>query len=81
MSWLFGIKPTSPSSPSPPSPSSAGGAPEGPGGSEEAKAAQKQLAAVMGNTESQYRFDSAALERAAKAAKELEKSVHARDLL
>ncbi|KAL7667889.1 hypothetical protein ACOME3_008616 [Neoechinorhynchus agilis] len=33
------------------------------------------------STETRYRFDSAALERAAKAAKDLESSVHARDAL
>jgi len=42
---------------------------------------QNQTSQAARNTESQYRFDSAALERAAKAAKDLEKSPHARDLL
>ncbi|CAF0919107.1 unnamed protein product [Brachionus calyciflorus] len=69
MSWLFGIK--TPQVPPPvdipPPPSS---------NDDKNKPSQPAF-----NTESQYRFDSAALERAAKAAKELEKSAHAKDLL
>lgn len=41
----------------------------------------QQKSAQQLATESMYRFDSAPLERAAKAAKELEKSPHARELL
>lgn len=83
MSWLFGLK--TPQT-APPPPSDVGGGSLGGGGSggddknsnnnnNQQKSAQ-QLA-----TESMYRFDSAPLERAAKAAKELEKSPHARELL
>ena len=76
MSWLFGIK--NPQMPPPPptgSSSGAPGAPSGGGGGDSNRNEPPR------NTESQYRFDSAALERAAKAAKDLEKSPHARDLL
>lgn len=68
MSWLFGVKTPQvpPAEPPPPPPDSS-------------DKNQSQKAAY--STESQYRFDSAALERAARAAKDLEKSPHAKDLL
>lgn len=68
MSWLFGIKTQPPQGdghfPPPPAPATSGG--------QNAEGAQSQ-----GGKNSQmeaYRFDSSALERAAQAAKELEKS-------
>jgi ATPase family AAA domain-containing protein 3A/B len=72
MSWLFGVK----NPQVPPANSSANNGDEG--GSD---GNIKKTSNIMQNTESQYRFDSAALERAAKAAKDLEKSVHAKELL
>ena len=73
MSWLFGIKSTTP----PPLP------PPVDNGDDSNNKNNNNINQqnVNRNTESQYRFDSAALERAAKAAKDLEKSVHAKDLL
>lgn len=71
MSWLFGIK-TPPMEPPPPPP---------PSDSDNKNQPKQQQQQAAYSTESQYRFDSAALERAAKAAKELEKSAHAKDLL
>ncbi|RNA05718.1 ATPase family AAA domain-containing 3A [Brachionus plicatilis] len=68
MSWLFGVKTPQVGPPEPPPP-----APDSSDKNQAPKAPQ--------NTESQYRFDSAALERAARAAKDLEKSAHAKDLL
>ncbi|KAI0989418.1 hypothetical protein GJ496_010712 [Pomphorhynchus laevis] len=73
MSWLFGInRPT-------PSPSSGGSDNTlnsgGVGGS--GRDPEKSDADKTGRSESTYRFDSAALERAAKAAKELESSRYA----
>jgi ATPase family AAA domain-containing protein 3A/B len=73
MSWLFGVK--SPQVPPPPPPSGSGG------DDKNNKNTNDQQQQQPRNTESQYRFDSAALERAAKAAKDLEKSTHAKDLL
>ena len=80
MSWLFGLK-SSPQVPPPPSSSSGGSGDDGGGDSKKNDTNQQQQQQQRMNTESQYRFDSAALERAAKAAKDLEKSPHARDLL
>lgn len=65
MSWFFGVK--TPQVPPPPEP---------PAGSTSDSSDKNTY-----STESQYRFDSAALERAARAAKDLEKSAHAKDLL
>lgn len=75
MSWLFGMKPSTP--PAPPSddrdiPSMAsggGGGGDGKGGSPPNKPPTKEDSTRMA-----YAFDSAALERAARAAKDLEKS-------
>ena len=77
MSWLFGIKSTPPSLPPP---SDNGGDSNNNNNNNNNNNSNNQQN-VNRNTESQYRFDSAALERAAKAAKDLEKSVHAKDLL
>ncbi len=73
MSWLFGIKSNPPQSPDfsdliPPQ--GGGGTGGGGGGKEPPKDGRV-------GKESTYRFDSAALERAAEAAKNLEKSPHA----
>ncbi|CAL8110523.1 unnamed protein product [Orchesella dallaii] len=77
MSWLFGIK----SNPPAPdlsfgdlSPPPQGGAAGGGGGKEPPKDGKV-------GKESTYRFDSAALERAAEAAKNLERSPHAKEAL
>ncbi|CAH8450469.1 unnamed protein product [Dicrocoelium dendriticum] len=68
MSWLFGYgKPLSTDGPS----VALGGAPELP--------VPKKESAPNEDTVSSYRFDSAALERAAKAARELESSKHAKE--
>jgi ATPase family AAA domain-containing protein 3A/B len=76
MSWLFGIKNAQvappPSSSPPPSGAGAGGS---------SKDGDDKIKQEMMNTESKYRFDSAALERAAKAAKDLERSPNAREIL
>ena len=69
MSWLFGIKgnqpvPEAPQFGLPPPPS--GGDDGNKGNSDDAQGQKSKMEA--------YRFDSAALERAAKAAKDLEKS-------
>lgn len=78
MSWLFGLK--SPQAvPPPPSGGDLGGG-SGGGDSGDNKNNKNNNNNNV-NSESQYRFDSAALERAAKAAKDLEKSVHAKELL
>jgi ATPase family AAA domain-containing protein 3A/B len=74
MSWLFGVKNPQVPSANPPSTGDLGDG----GGSDGNK---KNPSNIMQSTESQYRFDSAALERAARAAKDLEKSVHAKELL
>ena len=81
MSWLFGIK--TPQAPPPPSLDlgSGGEPPNNNNNNNNNNQNQNQTSQAARNTESQYRFDSAALERAAKAAKDLEKSPHARDLL
>lgn len=81
MSWLFGIK-------SPPPTASdilgvdinqpVGAAGGGDGGGKEPPKDSKK--AGSGGIESSYRFDSSALERAAQAAKDLEKSSHAKDV-
>lgn len=76
MSWLFGIK--SPQAP-PPMPPPDSGDNNNNNNNNNNNTNQNQNQKF--NTETQYRFDSAALERAAKAAKDLEKSPHARDLL
>ncbi|KHJ47663.1 ATPase, AAA family [Trichuris suis] len=67
MSWLFGIK--SPSTPISGMPPPAG---DGAGGGDKAPPDSSRM---------QYAFDSAALERAATAARELEKSSHAKEAL
>ncbi len=77
MSWLFGIK----SNP-PPDDVFAGlippaGAEGGGGGSEPPK---KDSGKKSESRDSRYSFDSSALERAAQAAKELEKSKHATEV-
>jgi ATPase family AAA domain-containing protein 3A/B len=77
MSWLFGIK-TPPLAPPPP-PSSGGG--DDPNNNNNNNNKDQQSQEQPRITESQYRFDSAALERAAKAAKDLEKSKNAKELL
>jgi ATPase family AAA domain-containing protein 3A/B len=77
MSWLFGIKSTPP--PLPPPSDNGGDSNNNNNNNNNSNNVNQQN--MNRNTESQYRFDSAALERAAKAAKDLEKSVHAKDLL
>lgn len=68
MSWLFGIKTKPPQGdlnfPPPPPPGTSGGQNADGGQNQSAKSSQMEA----------YRFDSSALERAAQAAKELEKS-------
>lgn len=76
MSWLFGIKSPQAPPPSIPPPDSGDN-----NNNNNNNQNQNQNQNQNFRTESQYRFDSAALERAAKAAKDLEKSPHARDLL
>ncbi|KAJ8871211.1 hypothetical protein PR048_027517 [Dryococelus australis] len=66
MSWLFGYKSSQPPSGIPQFP-----LPPGDGGDDKDKKSKSDMEA--------YRFDSSALERAAKAAKELEQSKHAKD--
>jgi ATPase family AAA domain-containing protein 3A/B len=74
MSWLFGVKPKIPvSPPAPPTP------PSNPDGSSSGTTTTTTANAT--NSESQYRFDSAALERAANAAKDLERSQNAKEIL
>lgn len=83
MSWLFGIK----SNPPPPedftfdlgqgAQGGAGGAGAAGGGGGGGKEPPKDPQ----GTESRYRFDSAALERAAEAARNLEKSRHAKEVM
>ena len=80
MSWLFGVKPKIPldsSPPSPPSTNNAGGA----GGDNNNNNNNKNTNTTAAGSESQYRFDSAALERAANAARDLEKSNNAKEIL
>ena len=78
MSWLFGIKtPQIPTQGSPSPPSDDSSRPPSGGDSQ----SDKKNNTPAHNSETQYRFDSAALERAAKAAKELEKSGNAKELL
>ncbi|KAG8234582.1 hypothetical protein J437_LFUL013844 [Ladona fulva] len=71
MSWLFGIRKDqgNPNFPQFPQPPPAGGG----SGDDDDKSGKSKMEA--------YRFDSTALERAAKAAKELEKSAHAKEAL
>ena len=68
MSWLFGIKQKPPPGdgnfPPPPTPPSSGGQNQDGGQNQGIRNSQMEA----------YRFDSSALERAAQAAKELEKS-------
>uniref|UniRef100_A0A0N4Z6M7 AAA domain-containing protein n=1 Tax=Parastrongyloides trichosuri TaxID=131310 RepID=A0A0N4Z6M7_PARTI len=73
MSWLFGVKPQGVPNVPPPdfNPENGQGAPN-------SSNTQQQPA---GSSISQYSFDSSALERAARAAKELEKSGNAREAL
>lgn len=80
MSWLFGLK-TPQTAPPPPSDVGGGSIPSGGGDDKNNNNNNQQKTAQQQATESMYRFDSAPLERAAKAAKELEKSPHARELL
>ena len=75
MSWFFGAKPVQ-QTPQIPQLGAAGA-----GGSDADTGTKANVDAAPRNTETQYRFDSAALERAAKAAKDLEKSGHAKELL
>nr|XP_018915660.1 PREDICTED: ATPase family AAA domain-containing protein 3-A [Bemisia tabaci] len=77
MSWLFGIRSDPPSAPAdfsqfaqPPA-GADGGSSGGGGGSKDDEKRRMEA----------YRFDSAALERAAQAARELEKSKHAKEAL
>lgn len=70
MSWLFGVKPTAPV---PPPDGGQGAPPPGQG--------PPQGAARGDGSQFNYSFDSTALERAAKAAKELEKSGNAKQAL
>ncbi|CAG0902869.1 unnamed protein product [Darwinula stevensoni] len=76
MSWLFGLRNSTPQQP----PEAGGGVPVGnappPGGGNTGQGDTKVSKAMEA-----YRFDSAALERAAQAAKELERSSYAKDAL
>lgn len=78
MSWLFGIKNNPPPQPDLPfdlgPPPQGGGAGGGGGGGKEPPNDSRA------SKESTYRFDSAALERAAEAAKNLERSSHAKEV-
>lgn len=76
MSWLFGSRTQAPPQIPLDQGAAAPGGPGAPAGGDGDKNDKRTF-----NTESQYRFDSAALERAAKAAKDLEKSTHAKELL
>lgn len=83
MSWFFGSKPAAPAGANNPIPdltAGGGGAGGGVGGDNRNNNTQQQPMQQV-STQSEYRFDSAALERAAKAAKDLEKSGHAKELL
>src|SRR6185503_12254107 len=86
MSWLFGIKSNPPQQGTPdlldPTAIAAGTAGGGGGDGRDSKGqgAAAGGGSGSGGVESKYRFDSAALERAAAAAKELEKSPHAREV-
>ena len=73
MSWLFGMnkKQDPPTFPQPPSDGAPGGG--GGGGGQPAEQTGRPTAAASSTMEA-YRFDSSALERAAQAAKDLEKS-------
>lgn len=75
MSWLFGLNK---GQPTPPDFSQLGLPPPPPDGGSDDKDPKKDS---QGHGMEAYRFDSAALERAAKAAKDLEKSVYAKDAL
>lgn len=75
MSWLFGLNK---GQPTPPDFSQLGLPPPPPDGGTDDKDPKKDS---QGHGMEAYRFDSAALERAAKAAKDLEKSVYAKDAL
>lgn len=66
MSWLFGYKSQTNLAPPPEDPNNSGGSSGGPADQSLTKAERKVMDA--------YRFDSSALERAASAARELEKS-------
>jgi ATPase family AAA domain-containing protein 3A/B len=79
MSWFFGSKPAPLSAPLPSTGSS--GTVGGAGGNDNSNNNNNNNDMMPRSTETQYRFDSAALERAAKAAKDLEKSGHAKELL
>ncbi|CAG9558374.1 unnamed protein product [Danaus chrysippus] len=71
MSWLFGYsRPQQPPSDEPPA-----------NGGEPAAAAPVNLSKAEKKAMEAYRFDSSALERAAQAARELERSRHAKDAL
>ncbi|XP_069959812.1 ATPase family AAA domain-containing protein 3-A isoform X3 [Cherax quadricarinatus] len=75
MSWLFGMnqRPEDFSQFVPPASAVGGGGPDGSGDSGDGKGKSSAMEA--------YRFDSAALERAAKAAKDLESSKYAKEAL
>lgn len=75
MSWLFGVKPKVPLDPT-----IANTVPPTPGGGGGGDNKNTNVGAGAGS-ESQYRFDSAALERAANAARDLEKSQNAKEIL
>lgn len=71
MSWLFGLRqPGAPEIPMPPPPSGAGSG----GSGDDGKPGDENQPAPIGRKSEAYRFDSSALERAAQAAKELERS-------
>ena len=76
MSWLFGVKSVQPIvPPAAPGVSGVPGAQGGPGAP-----AVKEENTPKG-VETQYRFDSAALERAAKAARDLESTKNSKEIL
>jgi len=66
MSWLFGLRSNPPSSTYPPESTGENSGDDG--------AQPKENSAAKKTASEAYRFDSSALERAAQAAKELEKS-------
>ncbi|XP_065093177.1 ATPase family AAA domain-containing protein 3A homolog [Ochlerotatus camptorhynchus] len=77
MSWLFGYKSQVPQAPPP---GGEGGAPQDPSSAGQA-AGDVNLSKAERKAMEAYRFDSSALERAAEAARTLERSKHAREAL
>lgn len=76
MSWLFGMSPSAPPPPQPPNDDSNNISSDqsAPGGSSSAPADKHKSQTFSQDSRMAYSFDSSALERAARAAKDLEKS-------